>query len=225
MFSETSSYPPSFCRQASLTGFLLLEIILGLSSNLTVLILYCMKQNLISSVSNIITMNLHVVDVVVSRDVRQKQLDSSACIYHTTCSLCQATGLSVTQVIQQRAPIQTTMCQKGINSLKPKQYQQIMKNWVRTWQRGTQKCAFSPFFCILASFLFLHTLPLPAPAPNDLWRRPTPFPPLWSSFPLTTLPESAAKRHFRALWFTTEWFWGFHIIENDYVTNVCFLRV
>lgn len=41
---------------------------LGLSSNLTVLILYCMKQNLISSVSNIITMNLHVVDVLVRTD-------------------------------------------------------------------------------------------------------------------------------------------------------------
>ncbi|XP_068163195.1 G-protein coupled receptor 22-like [Antennarius striatus] len=61
--SPKSIYPVSF--QVSLTGFLLLEIVLGLSSNLTVLILYCMKQNLISSVSNIITMNLHVVDVVV----------------------------------------------------------------------------------------------------------------------------------------------------------------
>lgn len=50
----------------SLTGFLVLEIVLGLSSNLTVLVLYCMKQNLVSSVSNIITMNLHVVDVLVS---------------------------------------------------------------------------------------------------------------------------------------------------------------
>lgn len=61
--------PPrlSFC-QVSLTGFLILEIVLGLSSNLTVLVLYCMKQNLISSVSNIITMNLHVVDVMVSPD-------------------------------------------------------------------------------------------------------------------------------------------------------------
>lgn len=46
--------------------FLVVEIVLGLSSNLTVLILYCMKQNLISSVSNIVTMNLHVVDVLVS---------------------------------------------------------------------------------------------------------------------------------------------------------------
>lgn len=33
------------------------------------LVLYCMKQNLISSVSNIITMNLHVVDVLVSPDL------------------------------------------------------------------------------------------------------------------------------------------------------------
>nr|XP_040029208.1 G-protein coupled receptor 22-like isoform X1 [Gasterosteus aculeatus aculeatus] len=61
--SDKPIYPISF--QVSLTGFLLLEIVLGLSSNLTVLVLYCMKQNLISSVSNIITMNLHVVDVLV----------------------------------------------------------------------------------------------------------------------------------------------------------------
>lgn len=57
-------YPPDL--QVSLTGFLLLEIVLGLSSNLTVLVLYCMKQNLITSVSNIVTMNLHVLDVLVS---------------------------------------------------------------------------------------------------------------------------------------------------------------
>ncbi|KAM9377239.1 G-protein coupled receptor 22-like [Pholidichthys leucotaenia] len=57
------SYPISF--QVSLTGFLMLEILLGLSSNLTVLALYCMKSNLISSVSNIVTMNLHVLDVLV----------------------------------------------------------------------------------------------------------------------------------------------------------------
>ncbi|XP_034529354.1 G-protein coupled receptor 22-like [Notolabrus celidotus] len=63
MTSSEAVYPISF--QVSLTGFLLLEIVLGLSSNLTVLVLYCMKQNLISSVSNIITMNLHVVDVLV----------------------------------------------------------------------------------------------------------------------------------------------------------------
>lgn len=59
----------SFLCKVSLTSFLLLEIVLGLSSNLTVLVLYCMKQNLISSVSNIITMNLHVVDVLVSLDL------------------------------------------------------------------------------------------------------------------------------------------------------------
>lgn len=56
----------SSCRQVSLVCFLVVEVVLGLSSNLTVLILYCIKQNLISSVSNIITMNLHVVDVLVS---------------------------------------------------------------------------------------------------------------------------------------------------------------
>uniref|UniRef100_H3A1Z3 G-protein coupled receptor 22 n=2 Tax=Latimeria chalumnae TaxID=7897 RepID=H3A1Z3_LATCH len=60
---QTPPYPLSF--QVSLTGLLMLEIVLGLSSNLTVLILYCMKSNLINSVSNIITMNLHVLDVVV----------------------------------------------------------------------------------------------------------------------------------------------------------------
>ncbi|XP_026065095.1 probable G-protein coupled receptor 22 [Carassius auratus] len=56
-------YPVSF--QVSITGFLMLEIVLGLSSNLTVLALYCMKSNLVSSVSNIVTMNLHVLDVLV----------------------------------------------------------------------------------------------------------------------------------------------------------------
>ncbi|KAM8884113.1 G-protein coupled receptor 22-like [Synchiropus picturatus] len=63
MTSPEVIYPISF--QVCLTVLLLLEIVLGLSSNLTVLVLYCMKQNLISSVSNIITMNLHVVDVLV----------------------------------------------------------------------------------------------------------------------------------------------------------------
>ncbi|KAL2093907.1 hypothetical protein ACEWY4_011219 [Coilia grayii] len=57
------AYPVSF--QVSLTGFLMLEIVLGLSSNLTVLALYCMKSNLVNSVSNIVTMNLHVLDVIV----------------------------------------------------------------------------------------------------------------------------------------------------------------
>uniref|UniRef100_A0A8C7WG60 G protein-coupled receptor 22a n=1 Tax=Oncorhynchus mykiss TaxID=8022 RepID=A0A8C7WG60_ONCMY len=63
MTQSAAPYPVSF--QVSLTGFLLLEIVLGLSSNLTVLVLYCMKQNLITSVSNIVTMNLHVLDVLV----------------------------------------------------------------------------------------------------------------------------------------------------------------
>ncbi|XP_070848203.1 G-protein coupled receptor 22-like [Chaetodon trifascialis] len=63
MTSSEAVYPLSF--KVSLTGFLLLEIVLGLSSNLTVLVFYCMIQNLISSVSHIITMNLHVVDVLV----------------------------------------------------------------------------------------------------------------------------------------------------------------
>ncbi|XP_015232218.1 G-protein coupled receptor 22-like [Cyprinodon tularosa] len=61
--SDPYPYPVSF--QISLTGFLMLEILLGLSSNLTVLALYCMKSNLISSVSNIVTMNLHVLDVLI----------------------------------------------------------------------------------------------------------------------------------------------------------------
>ncbi|XP_056878756.1 G-protein coupled receptor 22-like isoform X1 [Takifugu flavidus] len=61
--SSEDIYPLSF--QVSLICFLVLEMVLGLGSNLTVLILYCIKQNLISSVSNIITMNLHVVDVLV----------------------------------------------------------------------------------------------------------------------------------------------------------------
>ncbi|XP_028305538.1 G-protein coupled receptor 22-like [Gouania willdenowi] len=63
MTPSESHYSISF--QVSLTCFLLLEIVLGLSSNLTVLIIYCVKQNLVSSVSNIITMNLHVVDALV----------------------------------------------------------------------------------------------------------------------------------------------------------------
>ncbi|KAJ8387681.1 hypothetical protein AAFF_G00151120 [Aldrovandia affinis] len=61
--ATAAPYPVSF--QVSLTGFLMLEIVLGLSSNLTVLVLYCMKSNLINSVSNVVTMNLHVLDVIV----------------------------------------------------------------------------------------------------------------------------------------------------------------
>ncbi|KAI7795350.1 putative G-protein coupled receptor 22 [Triplophysa rosa] len=56
-------YPLGF--QVSVSGFLALEIVLGLSSNLTVLVLYCTKSNLVNSVSNIVTMNLHVLDVLV----------------------------------------------------------------------------------------------------------------------------------------------------------------
>uniref|UniRef100_A0A4W4DTD0 G-protein coupled receptor 22 n=1 Tax=Electrophorus electricus TaxID=8005 RepID=A0A4W4DTD0_ELEEL len=58
-----TTYPISF--QVTLTSFLMIEIVLGLSSNLTVLALYCMKSNLVSSVSSIVTMNLHVLDVLV----------------------------------------------------------------------------------------------------------------------------------------------------------------
>lgn len=56
-------YPLGF--QVSVSGFLALEIVLGLGSNLTVLALYCTKSNLVNSVSNIVTMNLHVLDVLV----------------------------------------------------------------------------------------------------------------------------------------------------------------
>ncbi|XP_076870477.1 G-protein coupled receptor 22-like [Brachyhypopomus gauderio] len=56
-------YPISF--QVSLTSVLLLELILGFSSNLTVLVLYCSQSNLVDSVSNMVTVNLHVLDIVV----------------------------------------------------------------------------------------------------------------------------------------------------------------
>uniref|UniRef100_A0AAR2LQC8 G-protein coupled receptors family 1 profile domain-containing protein n=1 Tax=Pygocentrus nattereri TaxID=42514 RepID=A0AAR2LQC8_PYGNA len=49
----------------TLTVFLMIECLLGLSSNLTVLVLYCMKLNLVSSVSIIVTMNLHILDALV----------------------------------------------------------------------------------------------------------------------------------------------------------------
>ncbi|KPP63639.1 putative G-protein coupled receptor 22 [Scleropages formosus] len=61
--NAAAPYPVSF--QVTLTGFLMLEIALGLSSNLTVLVLYCMKSNLINSVSNVVTVNLHVLDVLI----------------------------------------------------------------------------------------------------------------------------------------------------------------
>ncbi|KAM3878484.1 G-protein coupled receptor 22-like [Diretmus argenteus] len=56
-------YPLGF--QVSLTAFLMLELVLGFSSNLTVLVLYCSQSNLVDSVSNMVTVNLHVLDVVV----------------------------------------------------------------------------------------------------------------------------------------------------------------
>uniref|UniRef100_A0A8C9VN93 G-protein coupled receptor 22 n=1 Tax=Scleropages formosus TaxID=113540 RepID=A0A8C9VN93_SCLFO len=56
-------YPISF--QVSLTSFLMLELVLGFSSNLTVLVLYCSQSNLVDSVSNMVTVNLHVLDIIV----------------------------------------------------------------------------------------------------------------------------------------------------------------
>ncbi|KAL2091373.1 hypothetical protein ACEWY4_013636 [Coilia grayii] len=56
-------YPISF--QVSLTSFLMLELVLGFSSNLTVLVLYCSQSNLVDSVSNMVTVNLHILDIVV----------------------------------------------------------------------------------------------------------------------------------------------------------------
>lgn len=57
--------PYSLGFQVSLTAFLMLELVLGFSSNLTVLVLYCSQSNLVDSVSNMVTVNLHVLDVVV----------------------------------------------------------------------------------------------------------------------------------------------------------------
>ncbi|MGH0160495.1 UNVERIFIED_CONTAM: hypothetical protein FKN15_057568 [Acipenser sinensis] len=59
------SLPYPLWLQVSLTGFLMLEIVLGFSSNLTVLVLYCMQSSLVDSVSNTVTMNLHVLDIIV----------------------------------------------------------------------------------------------------------------------------------------------------------------
>uniref|UniRef100_A0A4W5QID9 G-protein coupled receptor 22 n=1 Tax=Hucho hucho TaxID=62062 RepID=A0A4W5QID9_9TELE len=56
-------YPLGF--QVSLTAFLMLELVLGFSSNLTVLVLYCTQSNLVDSVSNMVTVNLHVLDVML----------------------------------------------------------------------------------------------------------------------------------------------------------------
>lgn len=56
-------YPLGF--QVSLTTVLILELVLGFSSNLTVLVLYCAQSNLVDSVSNLVTVNLHVLDILV----------------------------------------------------------------------------------------------------------------------------------------------------------------
>ncbi|XP_028302963.1 G-protein coupled receptor 22-like [Gouania willdenowi] len=61
--SWSMPYPLSF--QVSITAFLMLELVLGFSSNLTVLVLYCSQSNLVDSVSNMVTVNLHVLDVLV----------------------------------------------------------------------------------------------------------------------------------------------------------------
>ncbi|CAJ1051397.1 G-protein coupled receptor 22-like [Xyrichtys novacula] len=64
--SPMSWYMPySLGFQVSLTAFLMLELVLGFSSNLTVLVLYCSQSNLVDSVSNMVTVNLHVLDVAV----------------------------------------------------------------------------------------------------------------------------------------------------------------
>ncbi|XP_067099215.1 G-protein coupled receptor 22 [Osmerus mordax] len=59
----SAPYPLGF--QVSLTTVLMLELVLGFSSNLTVLVLYCAQSNLVDSVSNLVTVNLHVLDILV----------------------------------------------------------------------------------------------------------------------------------------------------------------
>ncbi|KPP73669.1 putative G-protein coupled receptor 22 [Scleropages formosus] len=64
--SDSGWYLPySIGFQVSLTSFLVLELVLGFSSNLTVLVLYCAQSNLVDSVSNMVTVNLHVLDIIV----------------------------------------------------------------------------------------------------------------------------------------------------------------
>lgn len=64
--SPVSEYAPySLGFQAPLSALLMLELVLGFSSNLTVLVLYCSQSNLVDSVSNMVTVNLHVLDVAV----------------------------------------------------------------------------------------------------------------------------------------------------------------
>ncbi|XP_068598768.1 G-protein coupled receptor 22 [Brachionichthys hirsutus] len=62
---EGWSTPYPFGLQVSLTTVLILELVLGFSSNLTVLVLYCAQSNLVDSVSNLVTVNLHVLDILV----------------------------------------------------------------------------------------------------------------------------------------------------------------
>ncbi|XP_055503880.1 G-protein coupled receptor 22-like [Leucoraja erinacea] len=57
------SYPLSF--QVSLGSLLLLELVLGLASNLTVLVLYGLHSGLADSVSTVVTVSLHVLDTLV----------------------------------------------------------------------------------------------------------------------------------------------------------------
>ncbi|XP_032643046.1 G-protein coupled receptor 22-like [Chelonoidis abingdonii] len=59
------SLPYALGFQVSLTSFLLLEILLGCSSNLMVLALYCSQPGLVDSVSTMVTMNLHVLDTLM----------------------------------------------------------------------------------------------------------------------------------------------------------------
>ncbi|XP_059925869.1 G-protein coupled receptor 22-like [Gadus macrocephalus] len=56
-------YPLGF--QVSLTALLMVELVLGFGSNLTVLVLYCSQSDLVHSVSSLVTANLHVLDVAL----------------------------------------------------------------------------------------------------------------------------------------------------------------
>lgn len=63
--SQSWYVPHSLSFQVSLTAVLMVELVLGFSSNLTVLVLYCSQSNLVDSVSNMVTVSLHVLDVAV----------------------------------------------------------------------------------------------------------------------------------------------------------------
>uniref|UniRef100_A0A8C4R0F0 G-protein coupled receptor 22 n=1 Tax=Eptatretus burgeri TaxID=7764 RepID=A0A8C4R0F0_EPTBU len=62
-WSDNHIFPLSL--QVVLTALLTLELGLGLSSNLVVLALYCAKSGLMSSVSNAVTVSLHILDVLI----------------------------------------------------------------------------------------------------------------------------------------------------------------